>query len=955
MQAPQEFNCLLWNARSLNNKLHHLTTLLLEEDLDVVFITETWFKSQKNNCTATLRENGYSIFHFNRTDRGGGGVAFIYKDCIKLSGGKCYNYDTFECIVGSMTCISSKKITFVLVYRFTELAPSLFLTEFHNFIEKVFVSFNNLIILGDFNLHVNQVFNSEVIRFNSILSSFGLSQLVDQPTHVAGNTLDLLITNQTQMQIKDICVDHVNFSDHSFVFFKFPFECNKSELKTVSMKIYKEVNFDDFKMKVTSKVKEFTEKQFNNFADAVNNYNLLCHDAIKDNVIIKTVNIGKVRPKWIDVEYQQSRAERRRLYKRWVRTRSDEDRYNFVNCREKTHELSIKKQSQFYSKTIENSSNCQKSLFAICKNLLDVTKVRLLPSYTCPVVLAEQFNDYFIQKIEKIRSNFDNQSRPMITNRPHTFNGNVMTEFTPVAPEWLKKVMLSKTIKTSPEDPLPGFLFKQCLDQLLPALTLLVNQSLLTGSMEGLKNSVITPILKKAGSDPEVLRNYRPICNTLYLSKTIERVVIVQADNHMKLIKAHIPNQSGYKPYYSCETLLLRVTNDILNNMDNSNCTIAVLLDLSAAFDTVDHNRLLEILWFDLGFRGVVFNWFEDFLKGRKQAVCIDGVKSDFKENMYGVPQGSVVGPFLFNVYVRSLMKLMEDEGFTAHGYADDHQFLFTFQVDFQASVIRWKIPESLDIIGKWMKGFFLKLNPSKTQVIVFHPDSKLCNVAFSQLILSNGSRIQFSDQVYNLGVTLDSKMTYSPHITSIISQGYQIIRNIAGIRKFISKDHLKTLVNALIIAKLDNCNSLRFGISSYDSGRLRKFQNSCARLIYKKGKRDHVTAMLHELHWLPCEARTCFKILCYVFKCLHGLAPSYLSELLVVKHSQDLTLCIPRTLTSYGDRSFSCAGPRLWNALPESIRMACSLEAFKSKLKHHFFGSFSQFKEKVNMYGVFI
>ena len=165
----------------------------------------------------------------------------------------------------------------------------------------------------------------------------------------------------------------------------------------------------------------------------------------------------------------------------------------------------------------------------------------------------------------------------------------------------------------------------------------------------------------------------------------------------------------------------------------------------------------------------------------------------------------------------------------------------------------------------------------------------------------------------------------------------------------------MKTLVNALIIAKLDNCNSLRFGISAFDTGRLRKFQNSCARLIYNKGRRDHVSAILHELHWLPCEARTCFKILCYVFKCFHGLAPSYLSELLVVKHSQDLSLNIPRTLTSYGDRSFSCAGPRLWNALPESIRMARSLEAFKSKLKHHLFGSFSQFKEKVNTYGVFI
>ena len=921
----------------------------------MVFITETWFRSQQNYCTAALRENGYSIYHFNRTDRAGGGVAFIYKDCLKFSGGKSYNHDTFECIVGSMASSSSRKINFVLVYRLIELAPSLFLSEFYNFIEKVFVQFNNIIILGDFNLHVNQVFNPEVINFNSIISSFGLSQLIDEPTHVAGNTLDLIITNQTEMQIKDIKVDHVNYSDHSFVFFKFPFECIKSERKTISMKKYEDVNLEDLKMKMTSKVKEFTEKQFNNFGDALNDYNLLCQDVIKDNVVIKTVNIGKVRPKWIDLEYQQSRAERRRLYKRWVRTRNDEDRYNFVNCREKTHELSIKKQSQFYSNTIANSSNSQKSLFSICKNLLDVSKPRLLPGHTKPVVLAEQFNDYFIQKIEKIRSNFDNEPKPMLRNCLNSFNGNVMAEFTPVSQEWLKKMMLSKTIKTSHEDPLPGFLFKQCLDELLPALTLLVNQSLSTGSMEGLKNSVITPILKKANCDPEMLKNYRPVCNTLYLSKTIERVVIVQANNHMQLTMTHIPNQSGYKPHYSCETLLLRVTNDILNNMDNSNCTIAVLLDLSAAFDTVDHGRLLEILWFDLGFRGVVFNWFEDFLRNRKQAVCIDGEKSEFKENRYGVPQGSVVGPFLFNVYVRSLMKLMEDKGFAAHGYADDHQFLFSFKVDFQASVIRWKIPESLDIISKWMNEYFLKLNPSKTQVIVFHPDSKHCNVVFSQLILSNGSHIQFTDQVYNLGVTLDSKMSFSPHITSTISQGYQIIRNIAGIRKFISRDHLKTLVNSLIIAKLDNCNSLRFGISAFDSGRLRKFQNSCARLIYKKGKSDHVSAILYELHWLPCEARTCFKILCYVYKCLHGIAPSYLSELLIVKHSQDLTLNIPRTLTSYGDRSFACAGPRLWNALPVYIRLACSVEAFKSKLKHHFFNSFSQFKEKLNMYEVFM
>ena len=218
-------------------------------------------------------------------------------------------------------------------------------------------------------------------------------------------------------------------------------------------------------------------------------------------------------------------------------------------------------------------------------------------------------------------------------------------------------------------------------------------------------------------------------------------------------------------------------------------------------------------------------------------------------------------------------------------------------------------------------------------------------------MILCDGSYVQISDQVYNLGVTLDSNLSFSPHISATISQGYNLIRNIAGIRKYISREHVKTLVNSIIIAKLDNCNSLYMGISAYEAGRLRKFQNSCARLIYNKKKRDHVSGILKELHWLPCEARTYFKVLCYVYKCLHNKAPSYLSELLVIKSFEDLIFHIPRTLTSYGDRAFSTAGPRLWNSLPMEIRFAGSLETFKSKLKHYLFSSFTEYKAKLNVY----
>ena len=526
-----------------------------------------------------------------------------------------------------------------------------------------------------------------------------------------------------------------------------------------------------------------------------------------------------------------------------------------------------------------------------------------------------------------------------------------MSEFSSISQDNLKKIILSKPIKASTQDPLPASLIRDCLDELMPALTYLVNLSLSTGSMAGLKDTVITPLLKKAGLDSEVFKNYRPVYNILYISKLIERTAIVQCEEHMKLIDGHVTNQSAYKPMHSCETLLLRVTNDIIVSLDKSKCVIKLLLDLSAAFDTVEHDPLLDILWSQLGFRGTVHQWFADYLSERRQAVSIEGVKSDFKANGHGVPQGSVIGPFLFNLYVRNLFKTMEDAGFTILGYADDHQVLYEFEVDFQVAAIRSVIPHGLDIISNWMNKYFLKLNPSKSQVIVFTPKATSDQIVFERMMLYDGSYIPISKEVLNLGVKFDAQLTFSPQVTSLLSQGYHLIRNVASIRKYLSRDHQKALVNSIVIAKVDNCNTLLYGISAYDSGRLQKFQNSCARLIYGKRKFDHVSGLLRELHWLPAEARTYFKILCYVFKCMHDLAPKYLTELINVQRDHDLTLAVPRCHSKMGERAFSIAGPRLWNALPTNIRHINTLDTFKSQIKHQLFSSFQQFKSKVNIY----
>ena len=189
--------------------------LLEDEDLDLAAVTETWFPSYHNSVTAQLDETGYNICHFVREHKKGGGVALIYKKSFKVKSSKTYSYDTFECIRVSISSHTSSPLNLVIVYRYCELNPSLFLTEFHNFIHSIYVDFTKLIILGDFNLHVNEILSPTSVQFQDILSSFNMSQLVNGPTHELGNTLDLIIANSEETDIRDIKIDFSSKSDHS--------------------------------------------------------------------------------------------------------------------------------------------------------------------------------------------------------------------------------------------------------------------------------------------------------------------------------------------------------------------------------------------------------------------------------------------------------------------------------------------------------------------------------------------------------------------------------------------------------------------------------------------------------------------------------------------------------------------------------------------------------------------
>ena len=829
-------------------------------------------------------------------------------------------------------------------------------------------------IAGDFNLHVNISSDSKVLKFQDLIDEFGIVLVSSTvPTHVNGNILDFIVCDSIALaKVLSVSVDSSQqASDHFPVAFDITDHSSFSRplITPKPKRKLSKINFDIFKSDMSLQLNPILlDNDISSFFQLLITYNDTLSDILDDHAPLKQSKITHAeRPPWYDTEYRQAVSLRRSCEKTHRKSRDPDDKM-LLNIQESVcTKLADMKRTSYYQKAIADRAGDQRALFSLVSELTDSSPTSPTPDYSTDDIVARDLNTSFVDKISNIHLSISKNANTLpITNKKKITEKNIskknstinintlLSDFALTTEKELADILSSSKFSTSDLDPLPPSVLKECIQTLLPFLVVLVNYSLKQGSIDGLTEAVIRPLLKKAGLDPNIFSNLRPISNLTFISKLIERVVNIRISDHMKANNLDCPSQYGYKKHHSTETLLVHFLNEIMVAVDSKSGVVVLIIDLSAAFDTVSHSLLLNILFREIGLRGNALRWFKSFLLNRSQRVKVGDTLSEPLELSFGVPQGSVLGPVLFNIYIRSIAKVFARFGFSHHGYADDNTGSNPFNSLFQYNVLLESIPDLLSEIKEWMDNHYLKLNTLKTEIIVFGSKSFLdTELSINGTFTNSGKCIRFNDIVKYLGVNLDNTLTLTPHINSITSACYLYLRKIRSIRKYLSQKDTETLIHAFISSRLDVCNSLFFGLPKYSLLKLQRVQNAAVRTIFSLKKRESVSDHITSLHWLTVDQRVAFKILLLVFKCLNMMAPHPLIDLLKVKDSYTNKLEVNTFFPSseIGKRAFCYSAPRLWNCLPTSLRVLDNTDSFKAKLKHFLFTDYRDMMQSYNQY----
>ena len=377
--------------------------------------------------------------------------------------------------------------------------------------------------------------------------------------------------------------------------------------------------------------------------------------------------------------------------------------------------------------------------------------------------------------------------------------------------------------------------------------------------------------------------------------------------------------------------------------MESGSCSVLISLDISAAFDTIDIDLLLQRLESDFGIVCTASAWLRSYLIGRACYVAMGDCKSDVWTCDSGVPQGSVLGPLLFSAYVSPLSRILDQFGIKHHQYADDTQ-LYTEVRSTDPSQLQ-SLSDCVGALTYWFLSNGLQLNSSKSEAMIFGTRPGLRKLDRPESLFIGGDSIAVKDKLKILRSHLDPLLSMDDHVKETVRACNYHIRALRHVRKSLTLEATRMIVHGLVTARLDYCNALLLGTTKSNIAKLQHVQCDLARVVLQAPWRTSSKPLLEQLHWLPIQERVIFKVAVITFKTRLSKQPEYLSEIICdyeqtrnLRSEGQHLLHVPFLKSASARRAFCYAAPKIWNSLTLDTKSAASLGDFRSKLKTELF-----------------
>ena len=929
-----KFNILHINIRSYNKNLDEFLSFIdcTQVKFPIILLSETWIKNEND----WINIPNYTAYHSFRKDgnkEGYGGVSILLHDRLKgeIIPSLTLNNNVIES-VGIKTIINKKKTNVVCIYR-----PPIHTTEIlDNFNESISVLLNNLprnemnFIGGDININLNSTtLSNSAKNFQELLASESYYPLITLPTRVTHNSsthIDHLFTN-TLLPIESGTLD-CGITDHRAILCTIPNDSRAiSELFEIKFRDHSELNIERFRIDILNKLSNFAV--YNDFSidSKIQIFENILSNCYMANCPIKTKRISykNLTSPWISDSIKRSIHHKYLLFKLSEENSQFSVRYKaYQNILRKL--IKSAKESYYLSKFNSIAGDVKKTWKTI-KSILQSKskgsefKIEIAgETISDPSQISENFNDYFASIGSTLAANIpQTNTDPLSYLQP---NPNSFLFFECTSSEVLKVINGLKN-KRKGLDEIPIAIYKKIGDIISGQISEFINYSISSGVFpSSLKIARVVPI-HKSGSKRN-MNNFRPISILPTLSKIFEKVMHRRMMSFIEKYNILYSEQYGFRNGKSTSDAILKFTDKCYDALNNKKSIISIYLDFSKAFDTINHQLLCSKLD-KYGFRGNINSWFKSYLNNRKQYVCIDKSKSSPKDINFGVPQGSILGPLLFILYINDMWKCTQ---LNLIHFADDSTAFMSFS---NPVSICSSINSELNNIDVWVRANQLSLNASKTTYSIF--SSKKLNLS-SNITIRNVNIERSRCQKF-LGVLLDENLNFQSHINSVRLKVSRAIGIMKKMRDIAPPNILKKLYYAIAYPHITYSIEV-WGKSSKTA--IKRLSNKILK-VQKLLPDDEFNSLLRydQIQSLFCLV----KFHKYYIKKESSYFLNKFNELRVLHNlntrlNRNNLFNNPSINSSKMYRSFYYFAIKKWNQIPGPIRSIPKHKSFKKQLKKY-------------------